>query len=436
MLELDENELILEKRMISESRDYGNIGDAGLVLRNIRKNLNKELTEDIIREMFSNTYVSYYFKDSKNRKDFYIGSEESLFSSKRIPLCKFVKLSNIPEMIHQYQYLLFFYTENIPDSNKLYEWRPCYVGGKDFLFNKFLPQIDNAFFSQSRPINITESTIKHIETNEYSHTRFLDTIYENLFNKEKWKNEEDVNKLYFNRLNRYLNYLTSAISKKISSETLDEKYYCKTVKDGSDYILINSRLLNKFGSWIYLSYKIRKSYSREAGKVIEEYLSPQIVNNYQSAYDSGYTDISLNDVKPVQFYNDSNDLLFKGDIDSFDLDDSQHFQHMLEDRQNRLPESLREKNVMELATRFKSSIEYALKMKEMDYNYIVPSYGIERDCIQFLIPFYDEFAPDKIPSGVIVTNKIGKKWVLNTILNLSDAYDVARLLAIPATNWI
>ena len=75
-------------------------------------------------------------------------------------------------------------------------------------------------------------------------------------------------------------------------------------------------------------------------------------------------------------------------------------------------------------------------MKEMDYNYIVPAYSIERDCVQFLIPFYDEFAPDKTPSGVIITNKLNGKWVLNTILNLSDAYDMARLLAIPATDWI
>lgn len=91
---------------------------------------------------------------------------------------------------------------------------------------------------------------------------------------------------------------------------------------------------------------------------------------------------------------------------------------------------------MEIVVRFKLCIEYALKMKEMDYNYIVPAYGIERDCIQFLIPFYDEFAPDKLPSGVIVTNKINNKWILNTVLSLSDAYDMARLLAIPATKWI
>jgi len=430
---IDENEKLIEETFEKVASKHGNIGKADIVLRNLRKNLNTELTTYMIENLFSETVVSYYFKDSKDKKDFYVGNEENILKTKRRPLCKFVKLKNIPELIHDFQYLLFFYTENTFNSEKLYEWRPCYIGGKDFLFSKFLPQLEGNPIIH--PKYFASTTLENrLQNGEYSYRKFLEIIYDNLFNKEKWKNEEDSNGSYYNRLNRYLTYLTESISNKI--DTLNTEYYAKTTKDNVEYILINSRLLNKFGSWIYLSYKIRKSYNRHVDKMLEDYHEPQIINNYQSAYSAGYINTTLNNIKPIQFYTNPSDLIFRGDIDSFDLDDSQHFQHMLEDRNNRLPDSLRDKTVMELATRFKSSIEYALKMKEMDYNYIVPSYGIARDCVQFLIPFYDEFAPDKLPSGVIVTNKIGEKWVLNTILNLSDAYDVARLLAIPATNWI
>ena len=433
---MNTDEVLIRETFLKEIKVHGNIGDLNLVLRNLTKNLKTELSTKMIENMFSVTTTMYYFKDSKDKNDYYIGTEDSLLEFNRRPLCKLVKLTNIPEFIHEYQYLLFFYAENMCDGGSDYEWRPCYVGGKDFLLSRFCPQLVSGYANQKRYTSNQTNEIRYSHNGEYSYNKFLETIYESLFNKEKWKDETDTNSLYYSRLGRYLGYLIEAISKKISCNSLGSDYYCRTKKDGTDYILINSRLLNKFGSWIYLSYTVKKFYNKDTNRVSESYIEPHIINNYQEAVNGGYADITLSSIKPIQFYNDPNELIFTGDISSFDLDDSQRFQHIIEDRGDRLPQSLREKDTMEIVVRFKLCIEYALKMKEMDYNYIVPAYGIERDTIQFLIPFYDEFAPDKIPTGVIITNKIRNKWVLNTILNLSDAYDMARLLAIPASEWI
>jgi len=414
------------------TKTYGNIGEPKNLLIGIRKNLRTDITKEIISNLFEGTRTIYYFKDSKDRNDYcFFNSENELQNIKRQPLCKMVRLNDIPEQVHSNQYLLFFYTTTMLPSGKNYEWRPCYVGGREYLINKYIPQFSDYHYSSPK-----YSSIKTAEktSTDFSQSAFLENIYDNLFNKEKWKNENS--EFQYQRLQKYFQYLTEAISKKISNNTLSQEYYKKTNKDSTDYILINSRLLNKFGNWIYLSYQIRKYWNKQLNKTMENYIEPTIITNSQMAFMAGYNDIVLNDIKPIQFYNSPSELLFDGNINSFELDDSHHFQHIIEDRGDRLPESFKDKNIMEIVVRFKLCIEYALKMKEMDYNYIVPAYGIERDCIQFLIPFYDEFAPDKIPSGVIVTNKIGNKWILNTVLSLSDAYDMARLLAIPATDWI
>lgn len=429
---LDDLEKEITEVLIKTVSPYGNVETPENLLIGIRKNLKTDLTKEIILKLFANTRCLYYFKDSTVRNDYYFGSESEMLKLDRIPLCKLVSLSNIPEQIHNYQYLLFFYSTTSLPPDKEYEWKPCYIGSKEYLLSKFCPQLSNYHYSNLK-VASANKTINRVNT-EFSQDNFLNNIYENLFNKEKWKSENF--EYPYQRLYKYFQYLTEAISKKISNGTLNKEYYVKTEKDNTEYILINSRLMNKFGNWIYLSYKVRKYWNNQLNKTMESYVEPTIITNSQMAFNAGYKDILLNNIKPIQFYNSPSELLFDGDINSFDLDDSQHFQHIIEDRGDRLPESFKDKNIMEIVVRFKLCIEYALKMKEMDYNYIVPAYGIERDCIQFLIPFYDEFAPDKLPSGVIVTNKINNKWILNTVLSLSDAYDMARLLAIPATKWI
>ena len=83
----------------------------------------------------------------------------------------------------------------------------------------------------------------------------------------------------------------------------------------------------------------------------------------------------------------------------------------------------------------KTSVEYAVKMSKIDYKFIVPSYSIANNEIQFLIPFYVDLG-NKKPVCAIVTTKENGRYVLKTILPIDTAYNNARLLSIPDTGWL
>lgn len=117
------------------------------------------------------------------------------------------------------------------------------------------------------------------------------------------------------------------------------------------------------------------------------------------------------------------------------LDDTFHLKHIIDERKDRLPESLKSKSPVEIYMFLKMSIEYAVKMSKLDFNFILPSYSLANNEVQFLIPFYEKIGEEE-PSCVIVVSKMNNRWILKTILTIDIAYNNARLLGIPNANWL
>ena len=75
-------------------------------------------------------------------------------------------------------------------------------------------------------------------------------------------------------------------------------------------------------------------------------------------------------------------------------------------------------------------------MSEHDYKYFIPMYNFQRDMIQFLVPIYLDNGIDEKPEVVAIIDNINSFYSINTIISLEDAYNNARLICKPDTNWL
>lgn len=75
-------------------------------------------------------------------------------------------------------------------------------------------------------------------------------------------------------------------------------------------------------------------------------------------------------------------------------------------------------------------------MSKADYNYVVASYDIQRDNIQYLMPLFTDYNFDKKVETALVVNKIANDtYTVATILTIDEAYESARILNRPTAIW-
>lgn len=110
------------------------------------------------------------------------------------------------------------------------------------------------------------------------------------------------------------------------------------------------------------------------------------------------------------------------------------YRHILEDRNNqsRIPESISEAKNLQLI--LKGAIDIMKKKVTANYKIAVPQYY--NGTIQLLLPLclVDENTPDL--ALVVTKNKAGNFYQGHTCLTLEMAYNNARLIAKPDSNWL
>lgn len=108
------------------------------------------------------------------------------------------------------------------------------------------------------------------------------------------------------------------------------------------------------------------------------------------------------------------------------------FKHILEDEDNkkRIPESiLCSKNAYSI---FKGAIDTMVKKVTANYKIAVPQYYDGK--IQLLLPLC--LADDEIPDLALVVTKRNNVYQGHTCLTMEMAYNNARLIAKPESNWL
>ncbi|OIR01262.1 hypothetical protein GALL_167340 [mine drainage metagenome] len=137
--------------------------------------------------------------------------------------------------------------------------------------------------------------------------------------------------------------------------------------------------------------------------------------------------------KPAEFFKNLNEVVFNIDLE---VDKDFHkFEHMIQENRIRF-EKYPNDTTEQLARRVDSAIDSAILMAERNYKFIVPQYRPTENKIQFLMPLYLDGQFDDAPDLALVLDFIEDLYVPETVLSLDSAYQNARLIAKPDTQWL
>lgn len=279
-------------------------------------------------------------------------------------------------------------------------WEGCFVGTRQFLFNKQLAQYAAPDKQSKGKASDAEPT-------------FLQQIYSVLYYKENWEHN--------GRLFRLATYI-STLRKKIENDWSKGKMDNVLVNNTGMKFIFNSRLLDCFGNYIHIM--------AEKGNQRYTYVASR-----QFLRENGF-DMTVLNVPPVEFFKNISDVVFKAELEDIDLSDVAALHHIINERRFRFPEAVRDKSDMEIMNCLRVSIDHSVKMSKIDYKFVVPMYSIEYDKIQYLMPVYFDFGKTQKAELALVLNNTDGIWQVRTILPLENALCNARLLCSPTNSWL
>lgn len=214
----------------------------------------------------------------------------------------------------------------------------------------------------------------------------------NVIAKENWSNETYPN-------NKILtNYMVHTY-KKLSSE--------KHIITNKEYGLFNTGLFTEFYQPVY-------AYHDKLGL------------QFLTDYDLGNMNISERPPR-ANYFEDPSLLLF-----DWHYQININYKHILKDINNfdRIPEKL--KDSRNILNNLNGSIESMKKKVSANYKLAIPQYYEGK--IQLLLPLCLE--DDETPSLALTVTKVGNYYQGHTCLTLDMAYNNARLIAKPESNWL
>jgi len=303
------------------------------------------------------------------------------------------------------------------------DWLGAIVGTEDTLTDRLVEYKNN---------NVTDSKQDNKADVPAVRPGMLTLVYEDLFNrlliKERW--DQDEKKLLANYVGNLRLRVENQLKKKINNSDDDKKKHGFIVNNDNTKIILNTGLIDRFRSDIYMMFNIRTTL---LGPTV---VGPSvIINNRQDVLDNGF---QLPLPEPFRFYETIDELLFSADIEDFDLSDMDRLNHIINERRFRFPEQYRDINEDVIAQKLKTAIETAVKLSKRDYKYVIPMYNIHSDSIQYLMPLHLDMPIDGKPELVLVVGKTSQYNLcsIKTILLPEEAYLNARLIARPESTWL
>jgi len=210
-----------------------------------------------------------------------------------------------------------------------------------------------------------------------------------------------------NGLDRYIKIIGARLVQ-LMDQKRSEYYLLNNIQSA----VVNTGLLDKFGSDIYLIYRKHLTYGI--------YVPHKFVDSKREyIYDGFIKDKSESvSVKPITFFNDG-EIPFRATIDDFDITPRALY-HIIEERRNRFPENVRDLTEAALATKIKNALELGLKMQLRDSSFAKPSYSTLTGTISWMIPLHINRDFIEEPELVLVLRKAGEFYEIKTILPYDD----------------
>lgn len=210
------------------------------------------------------------------------------------------------------------------------------------------------------------------------------------------------------------------------SETLG--YRDKIIYNNSgDKVLFNTNLINKYGfDLIIVGSVLEISYKKF---ITDPKISPSKMELKKMGFDSSAP-------MPPTFFKDINEIIFHSD---WEIDqDIAKYEHIIEERIERFPEKYRDLSADDLGLKLNSAINFAKRIAQRNYKFIVPMYYPTQRRIQLLMPIYLATSYTSHPDFALVLTPHAqeKLYTPETILGLDEVYQDARLIAKPEESWL
>jgi hypothetical protein len=244
---------------------------------------------------------------------------------------------------------------------------------------------------------------------------------------EKWTYGNQTSAIPPPILKSYVEHIFTRLTKEKSGEKLLKD-------DNSKFVLFNLGLLNIYFKPIYVVVETIDN----NGEI--NYVNPFILKKRTTLADIGFTingkPISERQLpEPAQFYDNINEIIFKPEPEYFDPDDEK-LKHIIEERKDRFPDIYQERATTELAVILDTAIKCSYELSKRNYKLVVPQYRPQKDTIQYLMPIYLGATFNKLPDFALVLDHESGYYKPETILELDDAYQNARLIAKPDNFWL
>ena len=249
---------------------------------------------------------------------------------------------------------------------------------------------------------------------------FLDDIVKNSIPTESWRYKNKPSTINHPILKSYLTALFVRLKK-------DGKVHKST--DGK-HIIFNTNLLDKYFREMCIIAEVHEA------EGLEVYLHPirTAIGERREFLKYGFS----KDVKPEVpvFFNNVNEVVFNP---SWEIEKSEeNLEHIIEERIDRFPADMRSKPTEILAKKLSEAIDYAKKIAQRNYKYIVPIYYPKFNSISFLMPIFMGEVYNTSPDFALVlqTDATNEMYIARTILDLETGYQNARLVAKPDESWL
>lgn len=218
---------------------------------------------------------------------------------------------------------------------------------------------------------------------------------------ENWNFHEKTNNLI---LKNYLKYTTKKLEEENKIMTTD------------NYCIINTGLFTPYYEPIYIY----------AEKNLSDSKQDWWFKSFSTSYDLGNLGITELPER-ANYFQDPSQLVF-----DVNCKINVQFKHIYddEDNRNRIPrEIVNSKNIHSI---FKGAIDTMVKKVTANYKIAVPQYFNGK--IQLLLPLC--LVDESIPDLALVVTKVNNVYQGHTCLTMEMAYNNARLIAKPESNWL
>ena len=222
-------------------------------------------------------------------------------------------------------------------------------------------------------------------------------------------------------LDRFLKIIGTRIQQLIDKKKT-EYYIMNRIRS----VVINTGLVDKFGSDVLVYYKINRM---ENG-----YKAYNVVMSKTELLAEGFSvqDIKR-ELKPIQFNDEP--MVLMASLSDFDIN-YRSLAHIVNERIDRFPDIYQDMKSDVLAAKIKSALEIGLKLQQRDHNYAKPVYSTRQMGISWYMPLHIHKSLSEAPELVMVIKKVEEFYQVKTILNYDDNIkDRITAMALYGNSW-